>query len=300
MGQFYVDMTGCERLHGHPLGVAFRVRRQMLDATELHVSIGIAATRLAARLASSVAKPQGILFVLPGQEASFLAPMPISVLSGVTPKTERQLLLLGIRRLGDLGRLNPETLRPVIGEQGIRWRSQALALDQAAVEGQTEKRICWETTFDSEVIDFEVLQQSLGELIAKACKKCREAGLKAHRVAVHLLYTDLQRVVRSRTLKPGTDLDLVVLNAAQAVLKHLYTRRAAVRLLGVTLSDFLREQAPCLPFDGGDALMRRRFYAGVDAVRDRFGFDSLKTGGVFALRRRLAPDNRMERSHDAQ
>lgn len=285
MGQSYVDMTGCQRLQGHPLSVARRIQQQMLESMELSVSIGIGATKLAARLASGVVKPRGILYILPGEEASFLAPMPVYTLPGLNAKTERQLFQLGIRSLGDLGRLEPEFLRSILGNRSEEIRCQALGLDRITVDSKLENYIHQETAFDSEVIDVEVLNQALCELVAKGCRKCRQLKLKTCKVAVQILYTDLQRAVRSQVLKPGTDLDLVVLSAAQEVLKRLHTRRAAVRVLSATLSDLSRERERCLPFDSEEVPARRRFYEGLDAVRDRFGFDSLESGGVFASRR---------------
>lgn len=290
MGQSYMDMTGCRRLHGHPLVVADRLQRQMLQSLQMSVSIGIAATRLAARLASGMAKPGGILQVLPGCEAAFLAAFPVGFLPGLTAKTERQLLLLGIRSLGDLGRLEPMQIQAVLGVKGLELRAMARAEDEAGVRGSAEKEnpIRQEFVFESEVIEDEALFQALSELVAKGCMKCRQLGYKCRRVTLQIGYGDLQRVVRSQPLEIATDLDLAVFSATRQLMKQMHTRRVAVRILGLVLADFVREQLLPLPFSISEADNRRRFYKGLDAVRKRFGFGSLASAGVLAMRGKLA------------
>ena len=106
----YLDMTGTERLHGPPLKAAHRLHARMKEATGLNCSTGIAAARMVAKIGSDQAKPNGILWVLPGREAEFLAPLDIRKIPGVGKVTEKNLNALGIRKVGDLARLEPAFL----------------------------------------------------------------------------------------------------------------------------------------------------------------------------------------------
>src|ERR1039458_3980246 len=119
MDEAYLDMTGTERLYGPPLRAAHLLHRRMKAETRLNCSVGIAASRLVAQITSDQATPNGILWVVPGHEVAFLAPLDVRKVPGVGKVTEKNLHILGIRKVGDLARLDEAFLEQAVGERGM-------------------------------------------------------------------------------------------------------------------------------------------------------------------------------------
>src|SRR6185503_12550180 len=125
----YLDLTGTERLHGTPLQAAHRLHQAVKQATELNCSIGIAASRMVAKVASDQAKPNGILWILPGQEASFLAPLNVRMIFSVATVTESRLHAVGIRKVGDLAALDEAFLEEHFGKWGLALAGKSHGMD---------------------------------------------------------------------------------------------------------------------------------------------------------------------------
>ena len=125
----YLDMTGTERLYGPPLRAAHLLHERMKQATGLNCSIGIAASRLVAKISSDQAKPNGVLWVIPGQEAAFLAPLDVRKVPGVGKVTEKNLHAVGIRKVGDLARLDEAFLEQRFGKWGLALAGKSRGLD---------------------------------------------------------------------------------------------------------------------------------------------------------------------------
>src|SRR6266699_6125087 len=166
----YLDMTGTERLHGPPLGSAHKLHQQMKERTGLNCSVGIGSSRLMAKICSDKAKPNGVLYVLPGQEQSFLAPLDVGKIPGVGKVTKERLNQIGIIHIGDLLRVQESVLHENFGKWGAALAGKARGEDAGAwFEGEVgeewlAKSISHEHTFNHDTADRDKLESTLARL----------------------------------------------------------------------------------------------------------------------------------------
>src|SRR5712691_11569974 len=166
----YLDMTGSERLLGPPLAAAHSLHQAVKAGAGLNCSIGIATSRLVAKITSDQAKPNGVLWVLPGEEARFLAPLDVRKIPGVGKATEKNLHRLGIRRIGDLAALDQEFLESKFGKWGLALAGKALGLDAggwfntAFGANEDPKSISHEHTYSEDTADAVHLEATLARL----------------------------------------------------------------------------------------------------------------------------------------
>jgi DNA polymerase-4 len=289
----YLDMTGTERLSGPPMRAAHALHQAIKRRIGLNCSIGVAASRLVAKVASDLAKPNGILWVLPGAEARFLAPLEVRRIPGVGKATEQALRRLGVRKVGELARLDESLLAARLGKWGLALADKARGLDAGgwydAEIGKPEapKSISHEHTFGHDTEDAAVLEATLARLTEMVGRRLREHALYARTVAIKLRYGDFSTFTRARTLAHGTCVDAELLVEVRVLFRRNWNGKR-VRLLGVAVSSL----APA-PGQLGllQADQRRRWeqaLAAVDRVRDKFGESSVSLaaslGGAFRER----------------
>jgi DNA polymerase IV len=288
----YLDMTGTERLHGPPLRAAHALHAAIGERTRLNCSIGIATSKLVAKVSSDQAKPNGVLWVLSGHEAEFLAPLEVRKIPGVGKVMERDLHALNIRTVGDLARRDEKFLEERFGLWGLALAGKARGLDaggwfDAEVGGRDEpKSISHEHTFNEDTAQAEVLESTLERLSEMVGRRLREAGLHARTIQLKLRYSDFSTVTRAHTLPAGTQLDNDIYDQARALLRKNWLRTRAVRLLGVHVSSF---QAAAQPEQISllDSERNQRWHsalAAVDHLRDRYGESAVSLGGGMASR----------------
>jgi DNA polymerase-4 len=273
--EFYLDFTGCERLHGAILPLLRRIRREIADELGLPSSAGLAANKLVAKIASGLAKPEGTLWVPAGAEADFLAPLPVRILPGVGPSTERELTALGIRRVGHLASFPERVLEGALGRWGKALFRKARGISESPVSEEGERKsVGHEITFREDSADPAFLESVLCRLVEKAAWRLRAGGFRAGGLTIKVRYSDFRTITRSRTLWP-TDRDGDFLAIARRLLAETLSRRVRVRLLGVSL-DRLRggdEQLDLFASEG--ERKRRLLFPAVDLLRKKFGFDVL-------------------------
>jgi DNA polymerase-4 len=282
----YLDLTGCERLLGHPMASAARLQREILRQAGLACSIGVASSRLVAKVASALAKPKGVLRVVPGAEASFLAPLALGRLPGVGPATVEELRALGLRTVGQLASVSRDLLvgafGPAAGE-GL-WR-RAQGLDSSTSGGpppELPKSVGRERTFAEDVLDRGFLEAVLSALVQRSATAMRSLGLEARTVVVKLRYSDFATATRRATLAQATGEEARLEAEAVGLLRALDVRRMRVRLVGVTLSGLGPARRQLDLFD--PARPRRWALAeGVDGVRARYGAGSVVSGRAISL-----------------
>lgn len=267
----FVDYSGCAHLHGPPLDAAARLRRQIRDRVQLDVSIGIASNKLVSRFASTSAKKHSLLDVLPGYEASFLAPCPVSRLPGVGAPLARKLGDMGIATVGDLARIPAEVLRVVFGRQGVRWADATRGVDHTPV-GRARPRLEIEAadTFEPDELDSAALEARLEGLCARVGRALRQRGLCARRLGVRLEHSDRVCAQRFVTLRPPTHLDPRLAIAAREVLAQAYTRRVRVRRLQVVTSGFEPSPVQLDLFEPDVEARWRRLMQAADRVQGRY------------------------------
>ncbi len=273
----YLDVTGCERLFGPPMAMAALIRAEIAGRLGLSASIGIGSSRSVAKIASDLAKPAGILLVVAGRERDFLAPLPVGRMPGVGDVTERRLAVLGIRRLEDLARLDERALERVFGVCGPELRRKALGQDPDGLSAPSPcKSIGRETTFARDVAERPEVEETIALLCEKVFRTLRRRRLAARTVTVKLRYADFRTFSRSKTFRDPVRYDSVAIPAAVELFRALDTLRLGVRLVGVSVS---RLQAGAFQpglFDAVEDLRLEKLYRGIDAVRERFGFEALQ------------------------
>ena len=240
----YLDMTGTERLHGPPLRAAHALHEMMRAETRLNCSIGIATTRLVAKISSDQAKPNGVLWVMPGHEARFLAPLDVRKIPGVGKVTEKNLHAVGIRKVGDLARLDEAFLESRFGQWGLALAGKSRGLDAGGWfdtevgEGTDAKSISHEHTYGEDTADASVLEATLARLSEMVGRRLRENGLHARTIQLKLRYKDFSTITRAHTVERATQIDTEIFEEARALFRKNWKRGREVRLLGVHVASF--------------------------------------------------------------
>jgi DNA polymerase-4 len=271
----YLDMTGTERLHGPPLRAAHRLHAAVSERTGLNCSIGIAASRLVAKVASDQAKRNGILHVLPAQEAAFLAPLDIHRIPGVGEVTGQHLNGMGIRRVGDLASLDEAVLRQRFGRLGLALAGKARGedaggwYDTAIGEDGGPKSISHEHTYTEDTADQGLMESTLAKLCEMVARRLRDHGLHARTVQLKLRYSDFSTITRAHTLPQPTHLDSDLVRESRALFRQNWKAGRKVRLLGVQVSQ-LTEGGGQMSLLANDEKWQRALSA-VDKLRGRFG-----------------------------
>ncbi len=272
----FLDITGAELRYGSPEKLANYLHARVHDEFGLPCSIGVASNKLVAKIATEQAKPDKIRIVPPGEEAAFLAPLPVRALWGVGPKTAEILKGLGIDTIGQIAQTRSEILAYRLGKRGADdLLRRAQGLDDSPVESEREtKQISQETTFAKDVTDVARLRATVLELSEGVGLHLREGGYSARTIAVKLRYGDFTTFTRQITLAQPVDLDQEIFEYAWALFEANWSKRP-VRLLGVAarqLSPAARQLDLFQPQDNRQDRLTRT----VDAIRHKYGADALK------------------------
>lgn len=220
--------------HGGPTELASQLKRRVKEETGLTVSIGVGTNKTVAKIASDREKPDGLVVVAPGDEASFLAPMAVRSLPGVGPKAEEALTEMGIHTIGELARADPADLTARFGVRGQWFHRMANGLDDQPVETEHEqKSVGAETTFPHDLRDGAELRQVLGRVAQDVARRLREKGLKASTVVLKLRYSDFRTITRQTRLAEGVDSAEQLEAAAGALLDKTAQPDDRFRLLGI-------------------------------------------------------------------
>ncbi len=266
----FLDVAGSEALFGPAPEIARRIKEAVVEATGLTVSVGVATTRLVAKVASDLRKPDGLVVVQPGDEAAFLAPLEIRRLWGIGPKTAERLHGLGIATIGELAALPAETLARALGDHGATLHDRALGIDEEPVHGGGEaaKSVSHETTFAVDVTDPAEIERTLLALSEGVSARLRAGGIRAGTVAVKVRYSSFRTVTRQKHLAEPADLTEPIWRAA-VELARPEVRGKKIRLLGVAATQLGAPEQISM-FDVVDERARRVVNA-TDAVRRRYG-----------------------------
>ena len=276
----YLDMTGTERLHGPPLAAAHALVREIGEKTYLPRSVGVARTRLVAKVASDQAKPRGLVWVPAGVEAEFLAPLGVRRIPGIGKVTEAALHGMGIERVGQLAALSQEKLEETFGQWGTALYRKARGEDSYEFFVDAEPRsISHSHTFGNDTRDRAALDAMLSRLCQKAAKRLRDSGLDARTVTVTIRYAGFETVTRAKTLPEPAHLDQVLLEAVRQLFDRNWDRRRAVRLVGVELGGLSHGDAQLNFLEGARREKLDKLARATDKLRERFGFAKVQFGG---------------------
>jgi DNA polymerase IV len=294
----YLDVTGTERLHGPPIAAAHTLHRKMKRETQLNCSIGIATSRLVAKISSDQAKPNGILWVIPGSEERYLAPLDIRKVPGVGKATEKALHDCGIRKVGDLAALDDAFLEQRFGQWGLALAGKARGLDAGGWyrgevgDEMAPKSISHEHTYNEDTADDGVLESTLARLSEMVGRRLREQNLHARTVQLKLRYSDFSTITRAHTLDHPTQLDTEIFNQSRTLFRRNRKAGSTIRLLGVHVSGFKNAGGQLDLLESDREARWRKALTAVDQLRDKFGDDSVALAAGMKGRFR-------ERIHDA-
>ncbi len=273
----YLDLTGCERLQGSAFRTADRLIRRVKEQTGLNCSVGVSTSHVVSKIASDQAKPHGLLYVLPGHEASFLAPLPVRRMPGIGKVTEPALHALGMITLGDIQAYGLERLKGRFGKHGEWLYTKAQGRDiEAYAYSEEPKSISHETTFDTDTTDLEEIERTLSYLAQLVARRLRDHGSFARTVGLKLRYADFRTLTRDVTLAEPTHLDSVIFESVLRLFENTWDRRERVRLLGVRASNLMKATFQLGLLEGPERQKLDRALHAADKLRDRYGFDAVR------------------------
>ena len=274
----FLDFTGDGRAGGDiAADLQARVRREV----GLPSSFGVAANKLVAKIATNVGKPNGLVVVPPGEEAAFLAPLPLTMLWGVGPKTRARLAELGLRTVGDLAAYPEADLARRLGETGRALALRARGLDDRPVEaGHAAKSISQETTFARDVRDAATLRRTILEFSESVAASLRQEGLVARTVKIKVRWPPFETLTRQATLAQPTDLEADIFAPAWELFQTVWRAGKPVRLLGVGVSGLAPAARQLALF--GDAPQERaaRLAETVDKIRAKYGWEAVRRASL--------------------
>jgi len=265
----FLDVTGSAALFGDGSAIARRIKDAVRSEVGLTVSVGVASTKLVAKIASDLRKPDGLVVVSRGEEAAFLKPLPIGRLWGVGEKTATALAEYSVRTIGDLAALPPDLLIRRFGKHGASLVDRARGIDPDPVhDGDPAKSVGHEHTFDVDSSDPEVIERTLLAMADGVAGRLRSAGVRAGTVTVKIRDSGFHTITRQRTLAEPTDMTEPIFRAALELARP-EVRGKRVRLLGVTASS-LGEREQLALFESVEP-KRRRAVEAADRLRRRYG-----------------------------
>jgi DNA polymerase-4 len=235
LDEAFLDVAGARRRLGRPVQIGEWIRARVADEQGITCSVGVAATKFLAKLASAHCKPDGLLVVPAAGAAAFLQPLPVAALWGVGDRTGEVLQRLGLRTVGDLARTPLATLRRALGPAAADHLA-ALAAgrdDRHVVPHEPDKSIGAEETFGTDVDDPAVVQRELLRLAERTAGRLRSTGQVGRTVSIKVRFADFTTITRSRTLHTATDAGREIYQTARALYAALGLDRARIRLVGV-------------------------------------------------------------------
>lgn len=235
----FLDVTGSARIYGDGPEIARRIKKDIVSEEQLTCSIGVAPNKYLAKIASDLEKPDGLVIVYPDKIEAFLHPLDIGRLWGAGEKTQKLLKNMGIKTFGDLARYPKEFLEMRFGKAGIHFYNLAHGIDNRQVEPLHEvKSISNEHTFEHDVNDISELYKLIMYLSDKVGHRLRGQKITAKTVHLKLRYDDFKTITRNKTLPNYTDLTEIIYETVLELFKHNYQKGRKVRLIGVGVSGF--------------------------------------------------------------
>lgn len=288
LDEAWMDLSGTERLHGAPPAVTLaRLQSRIEAATGLTVSIGLAPNKFLAKIASDLDKPRGFSVIGAAEARSFLAPRPVGLLPGVGPAMVKSLEAAGLRTIGDIARAEQKDLARRFGAHGPRLYDLAHGRDTRPVDpDQTRKGISAETTFNSDLADYDALEDRLAPLCERVARQARAGGVSGRVVTLKLKTPDFRILTRRKGLAVPTQTARTLFAAGRELLRREADGRS-YRLIGIGLAELGPAGTGEADFFGeGEekALTEERT---ADAIRARFGPEAITSGRALRSKPRV-------------
>ena len=269
--------------------IAAAIKQRIREEVQLPTSWGIASSKLVAKIATEVGKPDGIITVPPGGEAAFLATLPVRMLWGVGPKTCARLEVEGVRTIGELAGMSADRLIALFGSHGLELASKAMGKDEReVVSRRSPKSLSSERTFSRDQSDGKVIRQTLMSLSEDVGRRLRQQSLAAKTIRLKVRWPDFQTQSRQSSLEHATHVDSEIFQAAIVLLGKVWKEGQPLRLLGVGAADLCE---PIRQLDMFDKTWQQdeRLLEALDAIRARYGHSAVQRG-MKPSRRTEEPD----------
>ncbi len=311
LDEAFLDITGSERLFGGPLELATQLKQRVRERTELTVTVAVAPNKLVAKIACTLAKPDGLRIVQPSEVRALLAPLPVRKLWGVGPVLAEKLQRLGLKTLGDLVAYDTRQLTRDLGERAAELQALAAGHDtRPVISERAAKSIGEENTFESNVSDREVVSAALTTHADEVARRLRRSGYMGHTITLKIKLGQARTrraarvpgeqgdepvyplLTRAKTLRVPTDDGRVIREVA---LELWDTAKVGepVRLLGISVSQLSPSQQSQLDLFTESSRPKRQLGVALDAIRERFGKDAI--GPAVSRFDKLTPTMRKKR-----
>ena len=302
----FADVAGCTHLFGSPAEIAGTIRRRVRSELGLPISIGVARTKHLAKIASQVAKPDGLVIVDPGTELSFLHDLPVELMWGVGPVTKERLAAIGVRTIGQLANTPGWSLEPLIGPAASE-KLTALAWNRDPRQIRTQRRARSagaQSALGRKPAAERVVVPTLRHLADRVASRLRAKSRPGRTVTVRVRFADLRSITRSTTLDAPIASTVTLAEIAEELVRKALAHHPdekTISLLAISVSQ-LEQRVDLqleLPLTLDDAKRRPGSKQGVarwladravDAIRDRFGWDAVGYGSVALEASRSVPD----------
>ncbi len=300
LDEAFVDVTGCERLHGDGVTIAQAIRARVRRELGLTCSVGVAPNKFVAKLGSDLQKPDG-LTVLPAEGLSErLAPLAIERMWGVGPVAAEAFHRIGVRTFGDLQRLDEEHLANLMGDGARDWKRLSFGEDtRPVVVDRTAKSVGHEQTFGEDLRDRNEVEAYLLQECDDVAARLRRKGMKASRVTVKIRFGDFKTITRSRTLEQATDRSDLLREAARSLFRAWADDGyRPVRLIGCHASGLVDGGEQLALFGGESDTKHVAIDRVSDAIRAKFGKDAISRADVTRTRTERWTDREAPRGRE--
>jgi len=275
LDEAFLDVTGSTSLFGPAQDIALTIKQRIQQELNLTASAGLACNKFLAKLASDLKKPDGFVVVQPNRIQELLDPLPVERIWGVGTKTAEKLHSHKVKTVRDLRKLELKFLTTLFGSLGSQLYQLARGIDDRPVESdRVVKSIGRETTFETDILDHDLLETTLLKLAVDVGRSTRKESLKGKTVTLKVRYSDFRTLTRSRTLSRATDLDDVIYREACSMLGEL-SHKQPLRLIGVTLSNLTDQVQNQLSLFEEPELERENLTKVLDLVKEKYGEKSI-------------------------
>lgn len=274
--EFYIDLTGMDKFFD-PLQWTLDLRNAISEETGLPISFGLASNKMVAKIATDEAKPNGYLFVQPGKEQEFLAPLRVEKISGVGKQSVQILHELGVKSIGDILKVPIAVLEHHLGKWGSDLYERAQGIHHGLVTDEhSSKSISTERTYDQYLINPEEMLAELVYMTEKVAFNLRSEGYMTGCVGIKIRYPNFETVQKQKSID-YTFAEQDIIPVIKELFHQLYQPGKEVRLIGVRLTELGQHALQGSLFD--DEIRKSQLYAAIDGVKNKFGKTALRRAG---------------------
>ncbi len=279
-----LDIAGLERNYGSPEMLARQIKDRVENELALSTSVGIGSSRVVAKIASEIIKPDNLTVVSPGDESEFLAPLPVQKIPGIGRVNKRILNEIGIKTIGQLQTVPEEYLITLFGQNGRKFAAYAIGQDGPLIRDfNVVRSVNRETGLANDITDRNILLGHFYYLLERACRHLRHLKKKAGRLTIKFRYCDFESIEGHAAIRPASWDEKILHRQTEKMFKSLYRRRKGIRFVGINLSN-LKNSLHTESFIIDRSEKNERLLGSVDEIRNRFGFLAVTTGQTLMLK----------------